>query len=78
MSRQQWLSIIGVWVMVFLFLGFPAAWDKIIAIITGLLIIFISFKMHTMHMRHFSEDTNATYVENGGENGGKDAEKSLS
>lgn len=64
MSRQQWLSIIGVWVAVFLYLGFPAAWDKIIAVATGLLIVLISFKMNP---RSRSKDPHhSAYVENGG------------
>jgi divalent metal cation (Fe/Co/Zn/Cd) transporter len=63
MSRQQWLSIVGVWVMVFLFLGFPAAWDKIIALVTGLLVIFISFKMSS---RNIHKNSESAYIENGG------------
>jgi len=63
MSRQQWLSIIGVWVMIFWKLGFPEAWKPIIAIITGLVIIFISFKMSP---RKISKDKGErAYVDNG-------------
>jgi hypothetical protein len=64
MSRQQWLSIIGVWVIVFLYMGFPSAWDKIIAAATGLLIIFISFKMNAKIVHKDGGDS--AYVENGG------------
>ena len=64
MSRQQWLSILGVWVMVFWDLGFPVAWKPIIAVITGLLIIYISFKMSP---RNISKDKGGrTYVEHDG------------
>lgn len=64
MSRQQWLSIIGVWVAVFLYLGFPAALDKIIAVASGLLIILISFKMNVKNRP--KDSNNGTYVENRG------------
>ena len=68
MSRQQWLSIIGVWVMVFLYLGFPTGWDKIFALITGLLIILISFRVtgrgHPPTSRTHKDHASA-YVENG-------------
>jgi len=66
MSRQQWLSILGVWVMIFSFLGFSQTWKEIIGIITGLLIIFISFKIRSINKMHLSRnDSNNVYVENG-------------
>ncbi len=34
----------GVWVMVFLFLGFRADWDKGIAIVSGIIIIAIAYR----------------------------------
>jgi len=62
MSRQQWLSIIGVWVMIFLYLGFPTGWDKIFALCTGLLIILISFK--AFGKKFSKSQDNSSYVEN--------------
>ena len=44
MSKRQLLILLGAWVMVYLFLGFPAAWDKIFALLTGAFIIFVAFK----------------------------------
>ncbi len=44
MSKRQFLIILGVWVMVFLFLGFPPEWDKIFGLVVGVLIIIIAFK----------------------------------
>jgi hypothetical protein len=37
--------LFGVWVAVFLFLGFPSAWNKIFAVITGLLIIAAAYRL---------------------------------
>jgi zinc transporter ZupT len=37
--------LLGLWTMVFLFLGFPSTWDKIFAIVAGFLIVIISYKM---------------------------------
>ena len=45
MSQRQWIVIIGVWVMVFLFLGFPSSWEKALAILTGLLVIFMAYRI---------------------------------
>jgi cytoskeletal protein RodZ len=45
MSQRQWIVIIGVWVMIFLFLGFPSSWEKVFAILTGLLVIFMAYRI---------------------------------
>ncbi len=45
MSKRQWLSLMGVWVMIFLFLGFPSTWHKIIALISGVIIIAIAYNI---------------------------------
>lgn len=45
MSKRQLLIIIGIWIMLFLFLGFPQSWDKIIALITGFVIIVVAYKI---------------------------------
>jgi cell division protein FtsW (lipid II flippase) len=45
MSQRQWIVIIGVWVMVFLFLGFPSSWEKAFAILTGLVIILFAYRI---------------------------------
>jgi hypothetical protein len=45
MSQRQWIIIIGVWVMIFLFLGFPSSWEKVLAILTGLLVIFLAYRI---------------------------------
>jgi hypothetical protein len=45
MSQRQWIVIIGVWVMVFLFIGFPSSWEKAFAILTGLVIIVFAYRI---------------------------------
>jgi cell division protein FtsW (lipid II flippase) len=45
MSKRQLSAILGFWVMIFLFLGFPTkVWDQWIAVVTGLLIILVAYK----------------------------------
>ncbi len=44
MSKRQLLIVLGVWTIIFLFLGFPPVWDKIFALIVGILIIVIALK----------------------------------
>jgi hypothetical protein len=31
--------------MVFLFIGFPSSWEKVLAILTGLLVIFLAYRI---------------------------------
>ena len=61
MSKRQALSIIGVWVMVFIFLGIPSSWHKIIAIVTGIVIIAIAYNIPPKENRNtadsFTENT---------------------
>jgi hypothetical protein len=45
MSQRQWVVIIGVWVAVFLFLGLPSSWEKVLSLLTGLLIIVMAYRI---------------------------------
>lgn len=63
MSKRQWLSLLGVWVMVFLFLGFPSMWHKIIAILSGLIIVGISYNLAPEN-KNDTILTNSSFVEN--------------
>jgi hypothetical protein len=45
MSQRQWIVIIGVWIIIFLFLGFPSSWEKALAALTGLLVIFLAYRI---------------------------------
>lgn len=37
--------VLGVWVMFFLFLGVPQGWKEILAVITGILIIGVAYRL---------------------------------
>lgn len=43
MSKKQILILLGAWMMLFTFLGFPEFWDKIISLVTGLIVILVSY-----------------------------------
>ena len=45
MSKRQILILIGVWVIVFTFLGFPIVWQQILAVITGVAMIILAYVM---------------------------------
>ena len=45
MSKRQWLCVLGVWVMIFLFLGIPSVWHKVVALISGVVVIAIALRL---------------------------------
>ena len=45
MSKRQLLCVLGVWIAVFLFLGFPSNWENGIALVSGLLILSIAYSL---------------------------------
>ena len=70
MSKYQWISVLGLWVIIFLFLGFPAGWDEGIAIVSGLIIILLAYrggvaerKQETPVAEH-AQSASSTFVEN--------------
>jgi hypothetical protein len=46
MRKEKTLFIIGLWVMVLPFLGFPNFWRKLFFIITGFFIMYIAYLLY--------------------------------
>lgn len=63
MSKRQWLCIIGVWIALFLYLGFPVEWHKIILVITGLIVISIAYNLPQENLE-ISTNKDSAFVEN--------------
>ena len=45
MSQRQWVVIIGVWVMILPFIGFPSSWIKALFLLTGVGIIAFAYRI---------------------------------
>ncbi|MDE1975562.1 MAG: hypothetical protein KGI49_03585 [Patescibacteria group bacterium] len=45
MSKRQTIMLLGVWVLVLPFLGFPGSWERFLGFVTGLVIIAIAYRM---------------------------------
>lgn len=45
MSKRQIITLLGIWVMGFLFLGVPSSWHKAIAIVTGVVIVLVTVSL---------------------------------
>lgn len=64
MSKRQIICLLGVWVIIFLFLGFPSSWDKIIAVISGLAIIAIAYNTAPDQKANPDKANGETFLEN--------------
>ncbi len=62
MSKRQWLCILGVWVMVFLFLGFKSTWHKPISLVTGIIIIAIAYNI-PQEIKKDTHSDNSSFVD---------------
>ncbi len=63
MSKRQFLCVLGVWVMAFLFLGIPTDYDKIIAVISGLVIVIVAYTLPAPSVSG-SQPVKETFIEN--------------
>ena len=45
MSKQQVLMIVGVWVAVLPFLGFPTSWDTFFAVVSGIVVVGLAYSL---------------------------------
>ncbi|MFA6315457.1 MAG: hypothetical protein WC648_03785 [Candidatus Paceibacterota bacterium] len=62
MTKRQILMLLGVWTIFFLFMGFPPGWDKLFAIVSGVLMVVISYRLGTSD-RKSSDSNNVPFVE---------------
>lgn len=45
MSKRQTIMLVGVWFVVLPFLGFPAQWEKVLAVISGLAVVWAASRL---------------------------------
>jgi len=58
MSQRQALMVFGVWLAILPFLGFPLDWEKILACLSGLLVVFLAYRFNQESAAK-KEDTDA-------------------
>lgn len=66
MRKEKTLLIIGLWVVIFPFLGFPIIGRKILLLITGLAIVYISYLFYLEIKTRLRNDINnsKTFIDN--------------
>ncbi|MCU0660361.1 MAG: hypothetical protein MUD00_01990 [Candidatus Pacebacteria bacterium] len=46
MTKQKAVFFLGIWVAILPFLGFPAAWKRVLAVISGIVIAYIAYTIN--------------------------------
>jgi uncharacterized membrane protein YuzA (DUF378 family) len=66
MRKEKTLLIIGLWVVVLPFLGFPNTWRKILFVVTGLALMYLAYLFYLDYKARKADDTNQskTFVDN--------------
>ena len=60
MQRRHWINgVLGLWIILLAFLGFPSSVRKILLILTGLFVAIVSFsKASNYYIEEASDDEN--------------------
>jgi len=66
MRKEKTLLIIGLWVAVLSFLGFPETWRKVLFLITGLAIMYLGYLFYLEVKARFKNEVNSSkpFVDN--------------
>jgi membrane protein implicated in regulation of membrane protease activity len=69
MRKEKTLLIIGIWVAILPFLGFPDTWRKIFFVITGFMLIYLAYIYYQQTKARISkgENRSQTFVDNIGD-----------
>ena len=62
MRKERMLFIVGIWVAVLPFLGFPLSWKKIFFLITGCLIVLVASLFYNQAKARLSKNDNRSKV----------------
>ena len=64
MTKQRIIFILGIWVGLLPFLGFPSSWKSIFFAISGLILVYISYILHRESKDNIpKEKRTSVYVE---------------
>jgi hypothetical protein len=66
MRKEKTLFIIGIWIVILPFLGFPDTWRKILFIITGFMLIYLAYIYYEEVKDRIAKNDNRskTFVDN--------------
>jgi len=62
MRKEKTLLIMGLWVIVLPFLGFPSLWRAILFVITGIFLVYLSYLFYAETKARLPKEENETKV----------------
>ncbi len=60
MRKEKSLFIIGLWILILPFLGFPGSWKIVLFEITGIIIIYLAYLFYLEVKAHLDKNSNQT------------------
>lgn len=63
MRKEKTLFIIGLWVMILSFSGFPLFWRNILFVLTGISIIYLAYLFY-LEFKERSLNSSKTFIDN--------------
>lgn len=66
MRKEKTLFIIGLWIIILPFLGFPNTWRKVLFMITGLAIMYMAYLFYLEYKKRLPKDIShhQTFIDN--------------
>jgi uncharacterized membrane protein YuzA (DUF378 family) len=66
MRKERTLLILGVWVSILSFLGFPNSWRKFLYVVTGLALVYLAYLFYKQAKARMPKEENHmhSYVDN--------------
>ena len=64
MRKARTFLILGIWTAILPYLGFPHSWKNILFILTGLVIVYLSYIMYQEHKEKTGEKSFDNFREN--------------
>lgn len=67
MRKEKTLLIIGLWVLILPFLGFPSSWRSVLYVITGVSLIYLSYLFYLeakSRLMKINNNQTKTFIDN--------------
>jgi hypothetical protein len=63
MSKTRIIFILGIWVAIVSFLGFPSSWKKAIFVLTGVALIYLAYSLEKRYKVSKTADQTPLYTQ---------------
>lgn len=65
MKLHNTLGLLGLWILILPFLGFPPDWKTVFLVVTGIVLLYVAYRRHQISVAQtVNKQQNSTFVEN--------------